>query len=69
MADAPLHYQTITDVSERIRAREISPVELTRAILDRIAALDGDLKGYATIMTESAMAAARVAGEEIVARR
>ncbi len=69
MADAPLHYQTITDVSERIRAREISPVELTRAILDRIAALDGDLKSYATVMAEPAMAAARVAEEEIVARR
>ena len=31
MTDAPLHYQTITEVAERIRSREISPVELTEA--------------------------------------
>ena len=69
MADAPLHYQTITEVAERIRSREISPVELTRVMLDRIAALDGDLKSYATVMAEPAMAAARAAEAEIVSGR
>ncbi len=69
MADAPLHYQTITEVAERIRSREISPVELTRAMLDRIAALDGELKSYATVMAEPAMAAARAAEAEIAAGR
>ena len=69
MADAPLHYQTITEVAERIRSREISPVELTRVMLDRIAALDGDLKSYATVMDEPAMAAARAAEAEIVSGR
>lgn len=69
MADAPLHYQTISQVAESIRSRDISPVELTRAILDRIAALDGDLKSYATVMAEQAMAAAQVAEDEIVAGR
>ena len=67
MADTPLHYQTITEVAERIRSREISPVELTREILDRIAALDGELKSYATVMAEPAMAAARAAEAEIAA--
>ena len=69
MADAPLHYQTITEVAERIRSREISSVELTRVMLDRIAALDGDLKSYATVMDEPAMAAARAAEAEIVSGR
>jgi amidase len=67
MADTPLHYQTITEVAERIRSRDISPIELTRAILDRIASLDGELKSYATVMAEPAMAAARAAESEIAA--
>ncbi|MDE2959679.1 MAG: amidase [Chloroflexota bacterium] len=69
MAEALLHYQTITEVAERIRSREISPVELTEAQLNRIAALDGELKSYATVMAELAMAAARTAEQEIVAGR
>ena len=67
MPDTPLHYQTIMEVGARLRSREISPVELTQAILDRIEALDGDLKSYATVMTDSAMASARAAEAEIAA--
>ena len=67
MADIPLHYQTITEVAGRLASREISPVELTQAMLDRIAALDGDLKSYVTVMAEQALAAARVAESEISA--
>ena len=69
MADVPLHYQTIAQVAESLRSREISPVELTRVLLDRIAALDGDLKSYATVMADQAMASAQVAENEIVAGR
>ncbi len=69
MADLPLHYQTITEVAGRLASREISPVELTQAMLDRIATLDGDLKSYATLMPESAMALARAAEAEIAAGR
>ena len=67
MPDTPLHYQTIAEVGARLQSREISPVELTQAILDRIKALDGDLKSYATVMTDSAMASARAAEAEIAA--
>ena len=67
MADTPLHYQAITEVAGKLRSGGISPVELTRALLDRIAALDGELKSYATVMTEQAMAAARAAEQEIAA--
>ena len=67
MPDTPLHYQTIAEVGARLRARELSPVELTQAILERIEALDGDLKSYATVMADSAMASARVAEQEIAA--
>ena len=67
MADIPLHYQTITEVAGRLASREISPVELTQAILDRIAALDGELKSYATVMAEQAMEFARAAESQIAA--
>ena len=69
MADIPLHYQTITEVAGRLASREISPVELTQAMLDRIAALDGELKSYVTVMAEQAIESARVAESEISAGR
>ena len=65
MPDTPLHYQTISEVAARLKARELSPVELTTVILERIEALDGDLKSYATVMADSALTSARVAEQEI----
>ena len=67
MPDTPLHYQTMAEVGARLQSRELSPVELTTAILQRIESLDGDLKSYATVMADSAMASARAAEQEIVA--
>ena len=67
MPDTPLHYQTIAEVAARLQSRELSPVELTSAILERIEALDGDLKSYATVMADSALASARTAEQEIAA--
>ena len=67
MPDTPLHYQTIAEVGARLQSRELSPVELTSAILERIEALDGDLKSYATVMADSALASARTAEREIAA--
>ena len=69
MPDTPLHYQTIAEVGGRLQSRELSPVELTSAILGRIEALDGDLKSYATLMADSALASARTAEAEIAAGR
>ena len=67
MTDTPLHYQTIAEVGARLRSKELSPVELTTAILERIEALDGDLKSYATVMAGLALASARTAEQEIAA--
>ena len=65
MPKTPLHYMTITELSARIHEREISPVEITRAMLDRVGELDGHLKSYATVMPEYALAAAERAEREI----
>ena len=64
-----LHYRTILELSTEIESGALSPVSLTEAMLDRIAALDGRLKSYATVMAEQAMEEARAAQAEIAAGR
>lgn len=59
------HYLELLDIARCIQAREISSVDATRAQLERIARLDGALKSYATLMTDSALADARRADAEI----
>jgi len=60
-----LHYLPLLDVSERIRQRELSPVAVLDAILDRIARLDGQARSYTTVLADRARAAAARADEEI----
>ena len=60
-----LSFLTLLEVSRKIQSRALSPVEVTKAELDRIAALDPKLKSYATVMAESAMAQAKEAEAEI----
>lgn len=68
-ATGPLHYASLMDVAARIAAREIRPSHLTQQMLDRIAAVDGRLQSYVTVMAEQAMASARRADAEIEAGR
>ncbi len=49
----PLHYLSLREVARLIEARELSPVELTGMMLDRIATVDGRLKSYATVDARS----------------
>ena len=65
MSETPLHFKTITEIAELIASKQLSPVDVTTAMLARIAQLDGQLMSYATVMTEHAMAAARKAEREI----
>ncbi len=60
-----LHYCSIRKLSDRLRQGEISPVDVTRAMLDRIEKLDGVLKSYVTVMADHALARARVAEDEL----
>jgi amidase len=55
------------ELAARIKAGDVSPVAVTRAQLDRIAALDGALASYALVMADSAMAQAQAAEAEIAA--
>jgi amidase len=66
---ADAHYLQLTELAARIRAREISPVAVTRALLDRIASIDGKVHSYALVMADVAMAQAEAAEAEIAAGR
>ena len=62
-----LTYLTIHQASALLREGELSPVELTRAFLDRIDEMDGALSAYITVLHEGALAEARQAEAEILA--
>ena len=66
MTQTALCYLTIREASTLLHSRELSPVELTRAFLERISQLDDTLQAYITVLPERAMAAARTAEAEIL---
>ena len=49
----------LVEASEMIRRREISPVELTQAYLDRINRVDNEVNAYITVTAELALSQAR----------
>jgi amidase len=59
------HYQELTQIARLVHGGEISPVELTQAMLDRIALVDANLGAYITPTAELALAQAHQAQEEI----
>ena len=65
ITEKPLYYLSIHEAQQLIASRKLSPVELTRAVLDRIDAIDGKLHAYINVMADSAMSEARAAEEEI----
>ena len=65
IAEKPLYYLTIHEAQQLIRSRKLSPVELTRAVLERIDAVDGKLHAYINLMSDAAMQEARAAETEI----
>ena len=58
-------FGTIADLSQRIRRKEISPLEITENCLRRIEKLNPLLNAFITVIAESARAQARAAEDEI----
>jgi aspartyl-tRNA(Asn)/glutamyl-tRNA(Gln) amidotransferase subunit A len=56
---------TLAEAAGLIAARELSPVELTRAHLDRIEAIEPRLNSFITLLAEDALAEAREAEDAI----
>ncbi|WP_454694243.1 amidase [Achromobacter aegrifaciens] len=64
-ATAGLHHLDLLALAALIRSGEVSPVEITRAQLQRIEALDADLRSYACVTAASALQEAQAAETEI----
>src|SRR5258707_14715996 len=56
----------VAALAEKIRAKELSPIEITDAYLERIDALDEKILAYITVTADDARVAARKAEEEIM---
>jgi len=65
VAEKPLYYLSIHEAQQLIKDRKLSPVDLTKAVLERIQAVDGKLHAYINLMAESALREASAAEAEI----
>jgi amidase len=65
MSSEALHYLELVELTRRIHAKELSPVDATKAELDRIASLDKTLHSFALVTPEAALEQARVAEAQI----
>ena len=65
MSARNLDWLSVAEAGRLIRRRELSPVELTQACLQRIERLDGRINAFITVTGEQAIAAARQAEAEI----
>ncbi len=65
MAEPGLAFASIAAIGARYRDRSLSPVDLTRLCLDRIAAYDPVLNAFLSVLPESALAQAARAEAEL----
>ena len=65
MAGSNLPFATITELGKAYRKRDVSPVEVTRLMLERIERLEPLLRSYTTVTPEIALEQARKAEEEL----
>ncbi len=65
MTTTELHALTLADAARLIRARKLSPLDLTRALLARTAALEPQLNAFITATPDAALEAASAAEAEI----
>ena len=56
-----LHQQSLSELAAGLDARDFTSVELTQAMLDRIAAHDETLNAFITVTSDEALAAAEAA--------
>jgi len=62
-----LVWLSMAELGHMISTKEISPLEVVRAHLDRIAALDGGLRAFITVCADGALQAARAAETDLMA--
>ena len=65
MALTDLPFANITELADAYKSRKLSPVEVTKQILQRIERLEPTLRSYVTVTADIALEQARKAEEEI----
>jgi len=65
MNKSELPFLSASALSKLMAAKEVSPVEATEAYLERIESLDSTLRAFVTVTADAALAAAKVAEQEI----
>ena len=65
MTSHPLFFKSLVDVSQMIRGGEATSAAITQDMLDRIAAVDRQLRSYVHVCTERALDQARAADTEM----
>jgi aspartyl-tRNA(Asn)/glutamyl-tRNA(Gln) amidotransferase subunit A len=66
---ADLTFASVSELARMVAGKQVSPVEVVRAHLDRITALDGSLRCFITVTADAALAAAREAEAAVSAGR
>src|SRR5215475_13370361 len=66
MPSTDLAFTPATELALLIRAKKLSPVELTRAVLERIERLNPVVNAFCTLTAEQALAAAREAEQTLM---
>jgi len=67
--DAQIAFASIAEIGRLYRNRKLSPVELTRLLLDRIATLNPRLNAYLTVCAEQALRQASCAESALLTKR
>src|SRR3989304_920383 len=65
MTATPVHYLAAHEAADLLARREVSSVEITRAVLERVQAANDSLNAFLTITEDEALAQARAADERI----
>src|SRR5215471_3211001 len=66
MERAELPFLSVTELARQIETKQVSPVEVVEAYLERIERLDPQLDAYLTVCQDEARQAARKAEDAIV---
>lgn len=66
MITQDISFGTITDIAERIKNRDVSPLELTVAMLENIERLNPKLNAFVTLTADSALADAKKAEADVL---
>jgi aspartyl-tRNA(Asn)/glutamyl-tRNA(Gln) amidotransferase subunit A len=65
MAGQDLLFRSLSDIAEQIRRKDVSPVDVTRAALDRLERLNPRLNAFMATLGEQALESAKQAEQEI----